>query len=67
MEKLAISVQQLSEAMGISLPNAYLLTKRADFPVIRVGTRILIPIEPFKEWLKKAAINHLVEGEYDHE
>ena len=51
MEKTTMSVQELSAQMGISLPKAYELVKKPGFPVIRVGTRILIPVEGFKEWL----------------
>ena len=51
MEKETMSVQELSSRMGISLPKAYALTKEPDFPVIRIGTRILIPVDAFKEWL----------------
>ena len=51
MEKTTMSVQELSAQMGISLPKAYELVKKPGFPVIRVGTRILIPVESFKEWL----------------
>jgi len=55
MEKTTMSVRELAERMGISLPMAYDLTRRADFPSIRVGARILISIEAFKEWLAKEA------------
>ncbi|MBP3222795.1 MAG: excisionase family DNA-binding protein [Actinomycetaceae bacterium] len=51
MEKTTMSVQELSAQMGISLPKAYELVKEQDFPVIRIGTRILIPIDAYKEWL----------------
>ena len=37
--------------MGISLPKAYELVKTPGFPSIRIGTRILIPIDAFREWL----------------
>lgn len=50
-EKQTMSVQELSAQMGISLPKAYQLVKEPDFPVIRVGTRILIPVDAFREWL----------------
>ena len=46
-----MTVQELSARMGISLPKAYALTKEPDFPVIRIGTKILIPIDAFREWL----------------
>ena len=51
MEKQTISVQELSTQLGISLPKAYELVKTPGFPVIRIGTRILIPVDAFKEWL----------------
>lgn len=51
MDKSTMSVQELSAQMGISLPKAYELVKRTGFPVLRIGTRILIPVEAFKEWL----------------
>jgi len=51
MDKTTMSVQELSAQMGISLPKAYQLVKTPGFPTIRVGTRILIPVEAFKEWL----------------
>ena len=55
MEKITMSVQELSGYMGISLPKAYELTKREGFPVVRVGTRILVPVDSFKSWLNANA------------
>lgn len=46
-----MTVHELANQMCISLPKAYALVKEPDFPVIRVGTRILIPRDAFKEWL----------------
>ena len=51
MEKTSMSVQELSAQMGISLPKAYELVKSEGFPSIRIGTRILIPVDAFREWL----------------
>ena len=51
MEKTTMSVQELSSQMGISLPKAYELVKEPGFPTIKIGTRILIPIDAFREWL----------------
>lgn len=56
MEKATMSVQELSAYMGISLPKTYELTKREGFPTIRIGTRILVPVDAFKEWLAKEAL-----------
>ena len=51
MEKTTISVGELSIQMGISLPKAYELVKQPGFPTIRVGARILIPVDAFNRWL----------------
>ena len=53
MEKTTMSVQELSAQMGISLPKAYELVKSPGFPTIRIGTRILIPVDAYKKWLLK--------------
>ena len=53
MERTTMSVQELSAQMGISLPKAYELAKTPGFPTLRIGTRILIPIDAYKEWLMK--------------
>ncbi len=53
MDKATMSVQELARQMGISLPKAYELTKQPGFPTLRIGTRILIPVEGFQEWLRE--------------
>lgn len=52
-EKSVLSVQELARQMGISLPKAYELVKEPGFPTIRIGTRILIPTEDFRDWLRQ--------------
>ncbi len=56
MEKQTISVQELANQLGISVPKAYELTRTPGFPSIRIGTRIIIPIEEFKKWLKETSL-----------
>ena len=53
MEKSTISVQELSAHMGISLAKAYELVKQPGFPVLRIGTRFLIPVDSFNTWLNR--------------
>ena len=53
MERTTMILQELSAQMGISLPKAYELVKTPGFPTLRIGTRILIPIDAYKEWLMK--------------
>ena len=49
-KKLAISVTEAAEMLGISRPTMYKLMHRADFPVIRIGTRTLIHREKLEMW-----------------
>ena len=58
MDKATMSVQELSAQLGISLPKAYALAKSEGFPSIRIGTRILIPIDAFREWLVITSNKH---------
>lgn len=55
MEKTTINVQELAMQLGISIPKAYELTRTPGFPSIRIGTRIVIPVEEFKKWLKESS------------
>lgn len=51
MEKLAVTVPEMAKMLGIGINNAYMLTKRRDFPSIRVGKKILVPVEALKKWV----------------
>ena len=53
MEKTTLSVQELAARLGVSLPVAYELVKRPDFPSLRIGGRILIPVDRFHQWLDR--------------
>ena len=55
MEKVTLSVTELSKYMGIGRNQAYELTRRRGFPVVHVGTRILIPIRELEGWLRREA------------
>ena len=50
-----MSVQELSAQMGISLAKAYELVKTPGFPTLRIGARILIPVDAYRNWLLQAA------------
>lgn len=54
-EKLAYNSKEAAAALGVSLPTFYELSNRDDFPVVRVGRRVLIPVDSLREWLAKEA------------
>lgn len=55
--KSAMSVKEMANELGISMPKAYELVKQEGFPSVRIGKRILIPAEGFRRWLADAAGN----------
>ena len=44
MEKIAYNVQEAAAALGLCADAVYDLAHRPDFPAVRVGNRILIPV-----------------------
>lgn len=55
VKKLTYSVPEMALAIGISKPKAYDLVNRADFPKIRVGKKIVVPITEFERWVSNHA------------
>ena len=51
IERLTFTVGEAAQVLGIGTSKMSQLTKSKDFPVIRVGRRILIPIHKFEEWI----------------
>ncbi|MPM18641.1 hypothetical protein SDC9_65054 [bioreactor metagenome] len=49
--KMAYNAKEASAALGVSLPTFYELANRADFPILRVGRRVLIPVKDLQDWL----------------
>ncbi len=55
--KLAVNVKEAAQLLGLAEKTIYTLTHRADFPAIRVGVRVIIPVDGLREWLE----NHMGE------
>lgn len=53
MEKIAYTVKEAAAALGVG-PNAiYTMARRADFPAVKKGKQILIPVKLFQEWFER--------------
>ena len=50
---LFLNAETISKLLGISLTTVYELMHTKDFPVLRVGNRMVVPKEKFKEWVDK--------------
>lgn len=53
LEKLSISIKELSEVLGISKPIAYKLANSKDFPILQIGRRKVIPVKKLERWLEE--------------
>lgn len=55
LQKLAYSVDEAAQVLGVSRCTVYKLIHRADFPALKVGNRQLISREGLAEWVRKQA------------
>lgn len=54
-ERLTITPEQAAKQLGISMPTMYQLCNRKDFPSVRVGRKIIIPLASLEKWLERQA------------
>lgn len=57
MEKLTITVEEMANVVGVSRPKAYELIHKEGFPAVRIGRRVVIPIDGLKRWLEEQAVS----------
>ena len=50
---LMLNAEMVKNVLGISLTSAYELMHEKDFPSIKVGNRIIVPKDKFREWIDK--------------
>ena len=56
---LFLNAETISKLLGISSTTVYEMMHQKDFPVLRVGNRMVVPKEKFKEWVEKnSGVNH---------
>lgn len=52
-ERIALSVEETADLLGISVPSAYNLVRTENFPARRVNGRWLVSKKGLEEWLNK--------------
>ena len=57
--KKVYTVQEVKEILGIGNNQAYELCHTGIFPVITIGSRILVPIKTFEEWLYSGKVEQM--------
>jgi excisionase family DNA binding protein len=55
IERLGVSVEEMGRALGIGRNAAYEAVRRGDIPAIRIGRRLIVPIEALRKKLEEAA------------
>ena len=58
MEKMLLTVDEMRKVTGFSRPMAYQIVNRADFPKVKVGRRIMIPVRQLEAWIEKESSVH---------
>ncbi len=48
-----LSVKELAAYLGVSVSVAYRLANSAGFPVLRLGKRLLVPVEELRAWIAR--------------
>jgi excisionase family DNA binding protein len=54
-ERLTMSVEEASEVLGISRSLAYELVRRGDIPSLRLGRRLVVPVQGLEALVEQAA------------
>lgn len=50
-KRLALSIAEISEACGVSVPFVRLEIRRGKLRALKLGRRLVVPIEALREWL----------------
>lgn len=54
-EKLAFSISEAARVVGVSRPTMYQWMNKPDFPCLRVGGVVRIPVRAFEIWINEQA------------
>lgn len=49
---LFLTAKTVAEVLGISVAEAYELLHQEDFPVLKIGSRLVVPKEKFLLWIE---------------
>ena len=50
---LFLNAQMVAKLLGISPSSSYELMHEKGFPVLRVGNRLVVPKETFRQWVEE--------------
>lgn len=50
---LFLNAETMAKVLGVSPSSGYELMHEADFPVLKIGSRMVVPKEKFVEWVER--------------
>lgn len=50
---LFLNAKMVAQVLGISMAGTYELLHQKDFPVVKIGSRLVVPKEKFLTWVEK--------------
>ncbi len=50
---LFLNAETAAKLLGISISGTYELMHEKGFPVLKIGTRLVVPREKFREWVEQ--------------
>ena len=50
---LFLNAETVAKVLGISPSSGYEMMHEADFPALRIGNRIVVPKEKFRQWVER--------------
>ncbi len=50
---LFLNAAMVAKVLGVSPSNGYELMHEPDFPILKIGNRMVVPKEKFIEWVEK--------------
>ena len=50
---LFLNAETVAKVLGVSPSSGYELMHEPDFPVLKVGSRMVVPKEKFQEWVNQ--------------
>lgn len=48
---LFLNAELVAKVLGVSISSAYELMRETGFPALRIGNRIVVPKEKFRQWV----------------
>ncbi|MCD8025743.1 MAG: helix-turn-helix domain-containing protein [Clostridiales bacterium] len=50
---LFLNAEMIADVLGMSKSTGYVIMNEKDFPALKIGSRIVVPKDKFREWVVK--------------